>query len=60
VDGSKIARNPSRPSTGIATVGKPFVLGGTQSSEVFGQGFYGYLGCLPGPGPKEFLAPCGE
>lgn len=44
VDGSKIARNASGDSPGIATVGKPFALGGTQSAEVFGQGYYGWLG----------------
>ncbi|MFD5631022.1 LamG-like jellyroll fold domain-containing protein [Streptomyces sp. NPDC127072] len=44
VDGSKIARNPSQPSTGIATLGKPFVIGGTQFDENFGQGFYGWIG----------------
>ncbi|MBQ0851993.1 metallophosphoesterase [Streptomyces sp. BH-SS-21] len=44
VDGSKIARNPSQPSTGIATLGKPFVLGATQFDESFGQGFYGWMG----------------
>ncbi|WP_405927041.1 LamG-like jellyroll fold domain-containing protein [Streptomyces sp. NBC_00035] len=44
VDGSKIARNPSQPSTGIATLGKPFVIGATQFDERFGQGFYGWIG----------------
>ncbi len=44
VDGSQIARNPSQPSTGIATVGKPFTLGGTQFAEVFDQGWYGWIG----------------
>jgi len=44
IDGSKIARNPTQQSTGIATVGKPFALGGTQSGQQFGQGFYGWLG----------------
>ncbi|MEV6127330.1 LamG-like jellyroll fold domain-containing protein [Streptomyces violaceusniger] len=44
VDGSKIARNPSQPSTGIATLGKPFVIGGTQFEEKFSQGFYGWIG----------------
>ena len=29
---------------GIATLGKPFALGGTSFDEVFGQGFYGWLG----------------
>ncbi|MFE6286180.1 LamG-like jellyroll fold domain-containing protein [Streptomyces sp. NPDC057877] len=44
VDGSKIARNPSQPATGIETLGKPFVIGGTQFAEEFGQGFYGWIG----------------
>ncbi|MFC8592283.1 LamG-like jellyroll fold domain-containing protein [Streptomyces atroolivaceus] len=44
VDGSKIARNPSQPSTGIATLGEPFVLGATQFDRRFGQGFYGWMG----------------
>ncbi|MFB6938172.1 LamG-like jellyroll fold domain-containing protein [Streptomyces chartreusis] len=38
VNGSKIARNPAQPSTGIATLGKPFVIGATQFDEKFGQG----------------------
>ncbi|MFE9922529.1 LamG-like jellyroll fold domain-containing protein [Streptomyces sp. NPDC005774] len=44
VDGSKIVRNPTRPATGIETLGKPFVIGGTQFAEKFGQGFYGWIG----------------
>jgi 3',5'-cyclic AMP phosphodiesterase CpdA len=44
IDGSPIARNPARTCPGIATVGKPFVLGATQFAEAFGQGFYGWLG----------------
>ncbi|MEV8032508.1 LamG-like jellyroll fold domain-containing protein [Streptomyces sp. NPDC086182] len=44
VDGSKIARNPTQPSTGIATLGKPFVIGATQFDESFGQGFCGWMG----------------
>ncbi|GGY11135.1 LamG-like jellyroll fold domain-containing protein [Streptomyces minutiscleroticus] len=44
VDGSKIARNPAQASTGIATLGKPFVIGATQSDETYGQGFYGSIG----------------
>ncbi|MEU5704688.1 LamG-like jellyroll fold domain-containing protein [Streptomyces aurantiacus] len=61
VDGSKIARNPSQLSTGIATLGKPFVIGATQFDERFGQGFYGWIGdtrivnrALP---VREFLTP---
>jgi hypothetical protein len=63
VDGSKIARNPTQPSTGIATLGKPFVLGGTQFDERFGQGFYGWMGdtrIVGRPLPvREFLTPLG-
>ncbi len=44
VDGSKIARNPSQPSTGIATLGRPFVLGATSYNLGYGQGFYGWMG----------------
>ncbi|MFI5839253.1 LamG-like jellyroll fold domain-containing protein [Catenuloplanes sp. NPDC051500] len=44
VDGSMIARNPSQRSHGIATLGKPFTIGATQSAERFNQGFYGWIG----------------
>jgi hypothetical protein len=61
VDGSRIARNPTQPSTGIATLGKPFVLGATQFDESYGQGLYGSLGdtrivnrALP---VRDFLTP---
>ncbi|MGA6152283.1 LamG-like jellyroll fold domain-containing protein [Stenotrophomonas sp. NPDC087984] len=52
VDDSKIARNPSQPSTGIATLGNPFVIGATQFDEKFGQGFYGWIGDTLAPSPK--------
>ncbi|MFB7274382.1 LamG-like jellyroll fold domain-containing protein [Streptomyces sp. NPDC056244] len=61
VDGSKIARNPSQASTGIATLGKPFVIGATQFDEQFGQGFYGWIGdtriVSRALQPKDFLTP---
>lgn len=61
VDGSKIARNPSQSATGIATLGKPFVIGGTQFAEQFGQGFYGWIGDTRivnrALAPKDFMAP---
>ncbi|MER5687247.1 LamG-like jellyroll fold domain-containing protein [Streptomyces sp. NPDC002205] len=61
VDGSKIARNPSQPATGIATLGKPFVIGGTQFAEQFGQSFYGWIGDTRivdrALTPKDFMAP---
>ncbi|GAA4632099.1 metallophosphoesterase [Actinoallomurus vinaceus] len=61
VDGSKIARNPSQPSTGIATLGKPFAIGATQFAERFGQGFYGWIGDVRISSralrPRDFLTP---
>ncbi|WP_326815573.1 LamG-like jellyroll fold domain-containing protein [Streptomyces sp. NBC_01763] len=61
VDGSKIVRNPSQPATGIATLGKPFVIGGTQFAEQFGQSFYGWIGDTRivdrALTPKDFMAP---
>ncbi len=63
VDGSRISRNPSQPATGIATLGKPFVIGGTQFAEEFGQGFYGWIGDTRivdrALSPKDFLLPAG-
>jgi hypothetical protein len=44
VDGSRIARNAAEESRGISTLGKPFVIGGTQFAEQFGQSFYGWIG----------------
>jgi len=44
VDGSEIARNATGPSRGIATLGKPFAIGGTQNANKYGQGYYGWVG----------------
>jgi 3',5'-cyclic AMP phosphodiesterase CpdA len=44
INGSKIARNPSQLSKGIATLGRPFVLGATSNNLQYGQGFYGFMG----------------
>ncbi|QFU90307.1 LamG-like jellyroll fold domain-containing protein [Amycolatopsis sp. YIM 10] len=44
VDGSPIARNPAEDSRGIATLGKPFVIGATQFALEYGHGFYGWVG----------------
>ncbi|WP_307867792.1 LamG-like jellyroll fold domain-containing protein [Umezawaea beigongshangensis] len=59
VDGSKIARNPTQQSRGITTLGKPFVIGGTQFAGQYGQGFYGWIGDVRivsrALKPKEFL-----
>lgn len=64
IDGSPIVRNPNQPSQGIATLGKPFALGGTQFAEQFGQGFYGWMGDVRIASralrPSEFLTPYGR
>jgi hypothetical protein len=59
VEGSPIARNPTQPSRGITTLGRPLVLGATQFALNYGQGFYGWLGDVRIVGralrPAEFL-----
>ncbi len=59
MDGSPIVRNPARPSRGIATVGRPFVLGATSFDLRYTQGFYGWIGDVRITGrpltPVEFL-----
>ncbi|MFI6785438.1 LamG-like jellyroll fold domain-containing protein [Micromonospora sp. NPDC050276] len=61
IDGSKIARNPTQPSTGIATLGLPFVIGATSFDLSYGQGFYGWIGDVRVTSkalrPKDFLTP---
>ncbi|MFI0423928.1 LamG-like jellyroll fold domain-containing protein [Spongiactinospora sp. 9N601] len=61
VDGSKIARNPTQPSKGISTLGKPFAIGGTQFAERYGQGYYGWIGDVRivsrALRPAEFMTP---
>jgi 3',5'-cyclic AMP phosphodiesterase CpdA len=44
VNGSKIARNPTQPAQGIATLDRPFVIGATSFDLQYGQGFYGWIG----------------
>ncbi|WP_436534365.1 LamG-like jellyroll fold domain-containing protein [Actinoplanes sp. HUAS TT8] len=44
VNGSKIARNPTQPSHGVATLGCPFTLGGTSFDLQYDQTFYGWIG----------------
>jgi hypothetical protein len=44
VNGSRIARNPSRTARGIATLGLPFTLGGTSFDLKYDQTFYGWIG----------------
>ncbi|MFI5938488.1 LamG-like jellyroll fold domain-containing protein [Actinoplanes sp. NPDC051494] len=59
IDGSKIARNPAQPSHGIATLGRPFVLGAQSYDLRYGQGFYGWIGDVRitdrALRPKQFL-----
>lgn len=60
VDGSEIARNARARSSGIATLGKPFVIGGTQWAGQFEQGWYGWVGDVRITArplrPRDFLA----
>jgi hypothetical protein len=44
VNGSRIARNPARAARGIATLGRPFTLGGTSFDLRYYQTFHGWLG----------------
>ncbi|MCM4079647.1 LamG-like jellyroll fold domain-containing protein [Paractinoplanes hotanensis] len=59
VNGSKIARNPTQPARGIATLGRPFVIGATSFDLKYGQGFYGWIGDVRITGralrPEQFL-----
>jgi len=59
VDGSKIVRNPTQAAHGIATVGKPFLIGATQYGGLFDQSFYGWIGdariCDRALSPGQFL-----
>jgi hypothetical protein len=61
VDGSRIARNPTQPSKGISTLGKPFAIGGTQFAQKYGQGYYGWIGDVRivarALKPRDFLTP---
>ncbi|MFD0744326.1 LamG-like jellyroll fold domain-containing protein [Phytohabitans flavus] len=64
VDGSKIARNPTQPSTGICTMGRPFVVGANSFDLGYGQGFYGWIGDIrispKALRPEQFLTPHGK
>ncbi len=59
VDGSPILRNPRTPARGIATVGRPFVLGATSFDLRYGQSFYGWIGDVRitarALAPRQFL-----
>ena len=59
VNGSRIARNPTQPAHGIATVGRPFTIGATSFDLKYGQGFYGWIGDVRITGrplkPAQFL-----
>lgn len=59
VDGAPIVRNPRQPARGIATLGRPFVLGATSFDLKYSHGFYGFLGDVRITGralqPSQFL-----
>ncbi|MEU0568123.1 LamG-like jellyroll fold domain-containing protein [Nonomuraea sp. NPDC005983] len=44
IDGAKVLRNPSTPAVGIATAGKPWLVGATTYDRVVEQAFYGRIG----------------
>ncbi|WP_412538449.1 LamG-like jellyroll fold domain-containing protein [Longispora sp. K20-0274] len=44
VDGAKLLRNPSTPSIGLATAGRPWLIGASTYDNVVEQGFYGWIG----------------
>ncbi|GIG61627.1 hypothetical protein Lfu02_59990 [Longispora fulva] len=44
VDGAKLLRNPSTPSIGLSTVGRPWLIGAGTYDNVVEQGFYGWIG----------------
>jgi hypothetical protein len=44
VDGCPVLRNPSTPAIGLATAGKPWILGAYHYDNIVEQAFYGWLG----------------
>ncbi|MGY4772201.1 hypothetical protein ACXC9Q_35295 [Kribbella sp. CWNU-51] len=46
VDSAPLLRNPATPSNGLATAGKPWLLGANHYANVIEQAFAGHLGEL--------------
>ncbi|HYN92830.1 MAG TPA: LamG-like jellyroll fold domain-containing protein [Pilimelia sp.] len=44
VDGAPVLRNPARPAGGLATTGRPWLIGAAHRAGVVEQGFHGWLG----------------
>ncbi|MFE6865680.1 LamG-like jellyroll fold domain-containing protein [Kitasatospora sp. NPDC057692] len=44
VDGCEVARNPATPAVGLATLGRPWMLGGYAYAGVLDKVFHGYIG----------------
>ncbi|MFF2658907.1 LamG-like jellyroll fold domain-containing protein [Kitasatospora sp. NPDC058032] len=44
VDGCEVARNPSTPAVGLATLGRPWMLGGYAYAGVLDKVFHGHIG----------------
>ncbi|MEK2494481.1 LamG-like jellyroll fold domain-containing protein [Kitasatospora purpeofusca] len=44
VDGCEVARNPATPAVGLATLGRPWMVGGYAYAGVLDKVFHGYIG----------------
>jgi hypothetical protein len=59
VDGCPVLRNPSAPAIGVATAGKPWVVGAYHYADVVERAYYGWLGDVRIVGravrPDQFL-----
>ena len=59
VDGCPVLRNPSTPAIGVATAGKPWLVGAYHYADIVEQAYYGWLGDIRIVGralrPDKFL-----
>ncbi|WP_084598809.1 LamG-like jellyroll fold domain-containing protein [Actinoplanes subtropicus] len=59
VDGCPVVRNPSTPAIGLATAGKPWLVGAYHYADIVEQAYYGWLGDVRIVGralrPDQFL-----
>jgi hypothetical protein len=59
VDGCPVLRNPSTPAIGLATAGKPWLVGAYHYDDIVEQAYYGWLGDIRIVGhalrPEQFM-----
>ncbi|MBT0567655.1 LamG-like jellyroll fold domain-containing protein [Williamsia sp. CHRR-6] len=59
VDGCEVVRNPSTPNRGLATVGKPWLVGGYEYGNAIDKTFVGWIGDIRvvarALNPREFM-----